>query len=178
MFKAKRVFAVLLVVGLLALLPVVSFAQGGEVAVGELLADSGVDWDEGFVIISLGVLLVVLLALLWLLSIVIPKLHDSVSGSNLAPLYSALLPLAKQTAVVTYDAARAGARAIVNETETPIDNKLLDALEKTVEESVERIVKQIVEREIAARTGVGRAQEYLEAQGDAVQAKIEGASSI
>lgn len=92
---------------------------------------------EWLTVALFGVLLAVVGLLVYLLARLIPLLHESVSASNLKPLYDALLPLAKQGGTAAYDTLIAELRAIANKTPNTIDNALLAQLESLVDKIVD-----------------------------------------
>jgi hypothetical protein len=79
-----------------------------------------------------ALLTVIVLVLIDALRRIVPLLHDSISGSNLKPLYDALLPLARQTGQSAVQAVMIELKRKAASTATPLDDKFLGMLEEAL----------------------------------------------
>ena len=83
-----------------------------------------------------ALLTVIVLVLIDALRRIVPLLHDSISGSNVAPLYQALLPLARQSGQVAVQAVMIELKRKAASTSTTLDDKLMAMLEDALNKAL------------------------------------------
>jgi len=83
-----------------------------------------------------ALLTVIVLVLLYVVERNSSRIHDSISSSNLAPLYQALLPLARQTGQNAVQAVMIELRRKAASTSTTLDDKLMAMLEDALNKAL------------------------------------------
>lgn len=92
-----------------------------------------IEQSELIVIVVMAVLFATILVLVGLLGLMLPRLHDSVSRSNLAPLYDALLPLAARTGGAVLEELGDAVVARAGQTQNTVDDELAGRINEQLE---------------------------------------------
>lgn len=105
-----------------------------------------IETSEVLVIGAFIVLTVAVMVLSALLARLIPLLHDSVSASNLSPLYEALLPVAAKYGAAGLDEVGDALVSAAAKTKNPIDDELARYLDQRFEAVVQLIEKKTADK--------------------------------